>query len=153
MRPAVPSAVSVGKVKDGHALSLKDNSIIPYITQLQEMGVASAKIEGRMKRPEYVSAAVRACKEQRDNGFISDDTAEILKNVFHEQDLPTVIIQAKQAMKCSDTAEKTMLYRQTKNFFKNPSKLQGRAFRYCNKRYIHGKNRRKSDPCNHGRNA
>lgn len=46
------------------------------------MGVASAKIEGRMKRPEYVSAAVRACKEQRDNGFISDDTAEILKNVF-----------------------------------------------------------------------
>ena len=53
---------SVGKVKDGHALSLKDNSIIPYITQLQEMGVASAKIEGRMKRPEYVSAAVRACK-------------------------------------------------------------------------------------------
>lgn len=73
---------SIGKVKDGHALSLKDNSIIPYITQLQEMGVASAKIEGRMKRPEYVSAAVRACKEQRDNGFISDDTAEILKNVF-----------------------------------------------------------------------
>lgn len=73
---------SVGKVKDGHALSLKDNSIIPYITQLQEMGVASAKIEGRMKRPEYVSAAVRACKEERDNGFISDDTAEILKNVF-----------------------------------------------------------------------
>lgn len=73
---------SVGKVKDGHALSLKDNSIIPYITQLEEMGVASAKIEGRMKRPEYVSAAVRACKEQRDNGFISGDTAEILKSVF-----------------------------------------------------------------------
>lgn len=75
---------SVGKVKDGHAhaLSLKDNSIIPYITQLEEMGVASAKIEGRMKRPEYVSAAVRACKEQRDIGFISGDTAEILKSVF-----------------------------------------------------------------------
>ena len=73
---------SVGKVKDGHALSLKDNSIIPYITQLEEMGVASAKIEGRMKRPEYVSAAVRACKEQRDSGFISGDTAEILKSVF-----------------------------------------------------------------------
>lgn len=119
---------SVGKVKDGHALSLKDNSIIPYITQLQEMGVASAKIEGRMKRPEYVSAAVRACKEQRDNGFISDDTAEILKNVFHEQDLPTVIIQAKQAMKCSDTAEKTMLYRQTKNFFQKSVKATRTRF-------------------------
>ena len=73
---------SVGKAKDGHALSLKDNSIIPYITQLEEMGVASAKIEGRMKRPEYVAAAVRACREQRDNGFVSDDTAEALKSVF-----------------------------------------------------------------------
>lgn len=73
---------SVGKSKDSHALSLKDNSIIPYITQLEEMGVASAKIEGRMKRPEYVSAAVRACKEQRDNGFVSKETAELLKSVF-----------------------------------------------------------------------
>lgn len=73
---------SVGRAKDGHALSLKDNSIIPYITQLEEMGVASAKIEGRMKRPEYVAAAVRACREQRDNGFVSDDTAEALKSVF-----------------------------------------------------------------------
>ena len=73
---------SVGKAKDGHALSLKDNSIIPYITQLEEMGVASAKIEGRMKRPEYVAVAVRACREQRDNGFVSDDTAEALKSVF-----------------------------------------------------------------------
>lgn len=73
---------SVGKAKDGHALSLKDNSIIPYITQLEEMGVASAKIEGRMKRPEYVAVAVRACKEQRDNGFVSDDTAVALKSVF-----------------------------------------------------------------------
>lgn len=73
---------SVGKSKDAHALSLKDNSIIPYITQLEEMGVASAKIEGRMKRPEYVAAAVRACREQRDNGFICDDTAELLKSVF-----------------------------------------------------------------------
>lgn len=71
-----------------------------------------------MKRPEYVSAAVRACKEQRDNGFISEDTAEILKNVFHEQDLPTVIIQAKQAMKCSDTAEKRCCIGRRKTFSK-----------------------------------
>lgn len=73
---------SVGKNKDGYALSLKDNSLISQISELEEIGVTSAKIEGRMKRPEYVSAAVRACREQRDFGFVSDDTARTLRGVF-----------------------------------------------------------------------
>ena len=73
---------SVGKNKDGYALSLKDNSLISHISELEEIGVTSAKIEGRMKRPEYVSAAVRACREQRDFGFVSDDTARTLRGVF-----------------------------------------------------------------------
>ena len=73
---------SINNQKGGHALSLKDNSLIPYLSELQHMGVASAKIEGRMKRPEYVSAAVRACVEQRDFGFITDKTAEQLRGVF-----------------------------------------------------------------------
>ena len=38
----------------GHPLSLKDMSLAGHLRELQEMGVASAKIEGRMKRPEYV---------------------------------------------------------------------------------------------------
>ena len=73
---------SVGKNKNGYALSLKDNSLVNYISDLEEIGVASAKIEGRMKRPEYVSAAVRACKEQRDNGFVCDETSKFLRGVF-----------------------------------------------------------------------
>lgn len=73
---------SVGGERDGYALSLKDNSLVNHIGELEEMGVASAKIEGRMKRPEYVSAAVRACREQRDNGFVSDNTAAMLRGVF-----------------------------------------------------------------------
>ena len=76
----LPFTVSNGKGK--YALSLKDNSIIPYLNELEEIGVASAKIEGRMKRPEYVSAAVSACREQRDLGFVSDETAELLRGVF-----------------------------------------------------------------------
>ena len=68
--------------KDGFALSLKDNSLIGYLADMQSIGVASAKIEGRMKRPEYVSAAVRACVEQRDLGFITDSTAQALRGVF-----------------------------------------------------------------------
>ncbi len=73
---------SVGGQKGGHALSLKDSSLINHIGELEKIGVASAKIEGRMKRPEYVFAAVRACREQRDNGFVSDEAAAALKNVF-----------------------------------------------------------------------
>ena len=43
-----------GDMADGHPLSLKDMSLAGHLKELQEMGVASAKIEGRMKRPEYV---------------------------------------------------------------------------------------------------
>ena len=39
---------------NGYPLSLKDMSLAGHLRELQEMGVASAKIEGRMKRPEYV---------------------------------------------------------------------------------------------------
>ena len=65
-----------------YALSLKDNSIIYYLDELKKIGVTSAKIEGRMKRPEYVASAVRACYEKREKGFVSTDTMEKLKNVF-----------------------------------------------------------------------
>ena len=73
---------SVNNQKNGYALSLKDNSLIAYLNELQSLGVASAKIEGRMKRPEYVAAAVKACVEQRDFGFITDKTAGQLRGVF-----------------------------------------------------------------------
>lgn len=73
---------SVNNQRGGHALSLKDNSLIAYLGELQAMGVASAKIEGRMKRPEYVAAAVKACVEQRDFGFVTDQTAAQLRGVF-----------------------------------------------------------------------
>ena len=72
------------KVKggNGYALSLKDSSLISYLKELEEMGVKSAKIEGRMKRPEYVAAAVRACREGLDFGKVSDETSDALKSVF-----------------------------------------------------------------------
>lgn len=42
----------------GYALSLKDLSLADRVQELVRMGVSSFKIEGRMKRPEYVAAAV-----------------------------------------------------------------------------------------------
>ena len=50
----------------GHVLSLKDMSLIKHIGALRDAGVAALKIEGRMKRPEYVAAAVTACKNARE---------------------------------------------------------------------------------------
>lgn len=47
----------------GHDLSLKDLSLIEKLPELAKLGVCSFKIEGRMKRPEYVAAAVTACRE------------------------------------------------------------------------------------------
>lgn len=66
----------------GYDLSLKDLSLLRYIKELEEMGVCSFKIEGRMKRPEYVAAAVSACRGALDNGNVAPDAEEILKNVF-----------------------------------------------------------------------
>jgi len=45
-----------------YALSLKDLSLTSHIGELEDAGVSALKIEGRMKRPEYVAVAVTACK-------------------------------------------------------------------------------------------
>ena len=45
-----------------YSLSLKDMSLVEQLPDLAGLGVASFKIEGRMKRPEYVAAAVTACR-------------------------------------------------------------------------------------------
>ena len=46
---------SIGE-KTGYLLSLKDNNLARYLGQMEQMGVACVKLEGRMKRPEYVAA-------------------------------------------------------------------------------------------------
>lgn len=49
-----------------NALSLKDLSLIDHIDRIKSMGVDSLKIEGRMKRPEYVSATVNEFRKALD---------------------------------------------------------------------------------------
>lgn len=60
-------------------LSLKDLCGIPHIKALADMGAASFKIEGRMKRPEYVAAAVTACRAALDG---REPDLETLRSVF-----------------------------------------------------------------------
>ncbi len=46
-----------------NVISLKDSSLIPHLNDEALCGVDSYKIEGRMKRPEYVACAVDACRQ------------------------------------------------------------------------------------------
>ena len=54
---------------DGYPLSLKDLCLAGQLRELEEMGVACLKIEGRMKRPEYVAVVTgiyaRLLREKR----------------------------------------------------------------------------------------
>lgn len=59
-----------------YALSLKDLSLVNRIGELAACGVVSLKIEGRMKRPEYVAAAVSACRKSRDGEAYDLETLE-----------------------------------------------------------------------------
>ena len=68
-----------GKPGRLHHLSLKDNSVIDKLDKLQALGVASAKIEGRLRTPEYVAAAVSACLAGREGRAYDRD---LLKNAF-----------------------------------------------------------------------
>ena len=66
----------------GHDLSLKDNCIINELSALSRLGVTSAKIEGRMKRPEYVAAAASACVESCEKGTADRESLQRLQAVF-----------------------------------------------------------------------
>ena len=68
-----------GRPGKAHHLSLKDNSVIDRLDKLEAIGVASAKIEGRLRTPEYVAAAVNACLAGRD-GLAYD--RDVLQNAF-----------------------------------------------------------------------
>lgn len=72
------SAAQPPREGDFH-LSLKDHSHLASLPALREAGIASVKIEGRLRGPEYVAAAVAACVAARD-GLPYDE--EILRNVF-----------------------------------------------------------------------
>lgn len=75
----LPFAAEGGSGRD---LSLKDMSYISRLGELSAVGVASFKIEGRMKSPEYVAAAVTAARLSRDTGMVPEELQSALLTVF-----------------------------------------------------------------------
>ncbi len=75
-----------GARADEYPLSLKDLSMAGHLRELQEMGVACLKLEGRMKRPEYVAVVTgiyaQALREGREP---TAEEVEVLRQVFSRQ--------------------------------------------------------------------
>ena len=70
-----------GDRADSYPLSLKDASLAHHLQELKRMGVASVKIEGRMKRPEYVWVVTKVYADALREG--RDPTEEELRRLEH----------------------------------------------------------------------
>ena len=68
-----------------YPLSLKDNCLVQHVRELEGMGVASLKLEGRMKRPEYVAAVTGVYRKALDTGVVTEEMMRTLYNAFNRQ--------------------------------------------------------------------
>ena len=64
-------------------LSLKDNCLVDYLQEMEEMGVASLKLEGRMKRAEYVAAVTSVYRKAIDEGVVTRVMKDQLMTAFN----------------------------------------------------------------------
>ena len=84
-RCAQPCRQSYGynRWEDKYPLSLKDNCLISYLKELEGMGVASLKLEGRMKRPEYVATVTSVYRKALDEGIVTKPMMDALYTAFN----------------------------------------------------------------------
>ena len=71
--------------ENSYPLSLKDNCLVQHLRELEDMGVASLKLEGRMKRPEYVAAVTDVYRKALDTGNVSRNMITALMKAFNRQ--------------------------------------------------------------------
>ena len=74
-----------GHWQNKYPLSLKDNCLVYHMADLDSMGVASVKLEGRMKRPEYVAAVTGVYRHAIDKGYVRPDMVDTLLTAFNRQ--------------------------------------------------------------------
>ena len=68
-----------------YPLSLKDNCLVHYLQELEEMGVASIKLEGRMKKPEYVATVTAVYRKALDEANVTPSMMDALMTAFNRQ--------------------------------------------------------------------
>ena len=74
-----------GHWQNKYPLSLKDNCLVHNLKELDEIGVVSIKIEGRMKRPEYVAAVTRVYRQALGKGNVDRQMMDTLYAAFNRQ--------------------------------------------------------------------
>jgi putative protease len=100
---AQPCRLEFTSGKREYALSLKDLSLVSQMDRLKALGVAALKIEGRMKRPEYVAAAVTACRDALDG---KEPNTETLRAVFSRSGFTSGYFDAKRDISMFGTRTK-----------------------------------------------
>ena len=86
-RCAQPCRQSYGysRWENKYPLSLKDNCLVHYVQAIEEMGVVSLKLEGRMKRPEYVAAVTQVYRQAIDGAPVTPEMMQTLSDAFNRQ--------------------------------------------------------------------
>ena len=86
-RCAQPCRQSYGYThwENKYPLSLKDNCLVHYLQELEQMGVASIKLEGRMKRPEYVATVTAVYRKALDEVVVTSKMMDALHTAFNRQ--------------------------------------------------------------------
>ena len=74
-----------GRWENRYPLSLKDNCLVNELKELEAMGVASIKLEGRMKRPEYVATVTDVYRKALDTGNVTRPMMQRLHIAFNRQ--------------------------------------------------------------------
>ena len=74
-----------GNWKNEYPLSLKDNCLVHSLQDLENMGVTSVKLEGRMKRPEYVAAVTSVYSHAAAGNPVTPAMMERLMSAFNRQ--------------------------------------------------------------------
>ena len=86
-RCAQPCRQSYGYThwEEKYPLSLKDNCLVHYLQELEAMGVASIKLEGRMKKPEYVATVTAVYRKALDDKQVTRPMMDALMTAFNRQ--------------------------------------------------------------------
>ena len=84
---AQPCRMAYGfdRSENRYPLSLKDNCLVEYLGELDRMGVACVKIEGRMKRAEYVAITTKIYKDAALGRPVTAGQLQSLRKVFSRQ--------------------------------------------------------------------
>ncbi|MCX7883677.1 MAG: DUF3656 domain-containing protein [Caloramator sp.] len=76
-------------------LSPKDLSTLNFINEITSKGVASLKIEGRMKRPEYVAVVVNAYKKAIEGNLSSKDVKNVTQ-IFNRGGFTSAFLKGRE---------------------------------------------------------